>query len=345
MVDSDPSVRESLELLVRSAGWQAEAFGSGQEFLARPRPVVPSCLILDVALPDLNGLELQERIASERPDMPIIFLTGNADIATIVRAMKRGALEYLSKPFDAETLLIGIQRAIKRSEAALARENQLNALRTDYGSLTQREREVMTLVVSGLLNKQVGGELGISEITVKAQSWQRHAKDEGELVRKPDQHGSAASHHALNRDKPRVELTHAIIGQRVYTISVANPAGPPPTRLAPGKPEQGPLAQRPRQTGVPALSVPNFYITGRQPLRPAAVLLAIVAAVLALSLVLYALSHGGHAYSQKDDDDPDQIDTIVLGDPESAPVPAPPGITLAPFTPPFSFVFLAPVAS
>jgi FixJ family two-component response regulator len=168
VVDPDPSVRESLELLVRSAGWQAEAFGSGQEFLARPRPVVPSCLILDVALPDLNGLELQERIASERPDMPIIFLTGNADIATIVRAMKRGALEYLSKPFDAEALLIGIQRAIKRSEAALARENQLHALRTDYGSLTQREREVMTLVVSGLLNKQVGGELGISEITVKA---------------------------------------------------------------------------------------------------------------------------------------------------------------------------------
>src|SRR6202041_1890041 len=134
----------------------------------RPRSVVPSCLILDVTLPDLNGLELQERVASERPDMPIIFLTGIADVAMTVRAMKRGALEFLTKPFDAEALLIGIQQAIKRSEAALGRENQLHALRTDYGSLTQREREVMTLVVSGLLNKQVGGELGISEITVKA---------------------------------------------------------------------------------------------------------------------------------------------------------------------------------
>ena len=168
VVDSDPSVRESLELLVRAAGWRAETFASAQQFLARPRAVVPSCLIMDVTLPDLNGLELQERIASERTDMPIIFLTGTADIATTVRAMKRGALEFLTKPFDAEALLLGIQQAIKRSEAALGRENQLNALRTWYGSLTQREREVMTLVVSGLPNKQVGGELGISEITVKA---------------------------------------------------------------------------------------------------------------------------------------------------------------------------------
>ena len=168
VVDSDPSVRESLELLVRAAGWRAETFASAQQFLARPRSVVPSCLILDVTLPDLNGLELQERIASERTDMPIIFLTGIADIAMTVRAMKRGALEFLTKPFDAEALLIGIQQAIKRSEAALGRENQLHSLRTGYGSLTQREREVMTLVVSGLPNKQVGGELGISEITVKA---------------------------------------------------------------------------------------------------------------------------------------------------------------------------------
>src|ERR1700691_1578219 len=166
--DPAPSVRESLELLVRAAGWRAETFSSAQQFLARPRSVVPSCLILDVTLPDLNGLELQERVASERPDMPIIFLTGIADVAMTVRAMKRGALEFLTKPFDAEALLIGIQQAIKRSEAALGRENQLNALRTWYGSLTQREREVMTLVVSGLQNKQVGGELGISEITVKA---------------------------------------------------------------------------------------------------------------------------------------------------------------------------------
>src|SRR6202453_2299441 len=168
VVDPDPSVRESLELLVRAAGWRAETFASGQQFLARPRSAGPSCLILDVTLPDLNGLELQERVAAERTDMPIIFLTGIADVAMTVRAMKRGALEFLTKPFDAEVLLIGIQQAIKRSKAALGRENQLHALRTDYGSLTQREREVMTVVVSGLLNKQVGGELGISEITVKA---------------------------------------------------------------------------------------------------------------------------------------------------------------------------------
>src|ERR1700735_1762971 len=168
VVDSDASVRESLELLVCAAGWRAETFASAREFLARPRSGFPSCLILDLTLPDLNGLELQERIASERTDMPIIFLTGSADIAMTVRAMKRGALEFLTKPFDAEALLIGIQQAIKRSEAALGRENQLHSLRTVYGSLTQREREVMSLVVSGLLNKQVGGELGISEITVKA---------------------------------------------------------------------------------------------------------------------------------------------------------------------------------
>jgi FixJ family two-component response regulator len=168
VVDSDPSVRESLELLVRAAGWHAETFASACEFLARPRSFVPSCLILDLKLPDLNGLEVQERIASERTDMPIIFLTGELDIAMTVKAMKRGAVEFLTKPFDAEALLIGIRQAIKRSEAALGREKQLHALRSYYGSLTQREREVMTLVVSGLLNKQVGGELGISEITVKA---------------------------------------------------------------------------------------------------------------------------------------------------------------------------------
>ena len=168
VVDSDASVRESLDQLINAAGWRAETFASAQEFLARPRSFVPSCLILDVTLPDLNGLELQERIATERTDMPIIFLTGLADVAMTVRAMKRGALEFLTKPFDAEVLVIAIQQAIRRSEIALGRENQLHALRTVYGSLTQREREVMTLVVSGLPNKVVGGELGISEITVKA---------------------------------------------------------------------------------------------------------------------------------------------------------------------------------
>jgi len=168
VVDSDASVRESLEQLINAAGWRAETFASARDFLDRPRSFVPSCLILDVTLPDLNGLELQERIATERTDMPIIFLTGLADVAMTVRAMKRGALEFLTKPFDAEVLVIAIQQAIRRSEIALGRENQLHALRTVYGSLTQREREVMTLVVSGLPNKVVGGELGISEITVKA---------------------------------------------------------------------------------------------------------------------------------------------------------------------------------
>lgn len=168
VVNHDESVRQSLELLVRTAGWQAEAFGSAQEFLVRPRSLGPSCLILDVTLPDLSGLELQERMAAERSDMPIIFLAAHADIRMTVQAMKRGALEFLTKPFDLEALLNAIRYAIKRSEVALGRENELHTLRAGYRSLTPREREVMTLVVSGLLNKQVGGELGISEITVKA---------------------------------------------------------------------------------------------------------------------------------------------------------------------------------
>ena len=168
VVDDDISVRESLEALISTAGWQAETFASGREFLARPRLRVPSCLILDMTLPDLNGLELQERLASERSDMPIIFLTGCGDIPMTVKAMKRGALEFLTKPFDRDVLLNAIGHAMRRSEAVLGRETELRALRTDFDSLTPREREVMTLVVAGMLNKQVGGELGISEITVKA---------------------------------------------------------------------------------------------------------------------------------------------------------------------------------
>ena len=168
VVDSDISVCESLSLLARNAGLQVETFASAYEFLAHPRPTVPSCLILDVNLPDISGLELQERVAVERSDMPMIFLAGYADIPTTVRAMKRGALEFMTKPFDPDALLNVVRYAIKRSEAMLGREHQLLSLRTDYGSLTPREREVMCLVASGLLNKQVGGELGISEITVKA---------------------------------------------------------------------------------------------------------------------------------------------------------------------------------
>ena len=168
VVDDDVSVRESLELLIRCAGWQPEIFASAQEFLARPRVAVPSCLVLDIGLPDLNGLELQKRIAPDRIDMPIIFITGRGDVPMTVQAMKAGAVEFLTKPFSDDILLTAIQHAIERSQTALGQEAEIQALRDCYASLSRREREVMALVVSGLLNKQVGGELGISEITVKA---------------------------------------------------------------------------------------------------------------------------------------------------------------------------------
>ena len=168
VVDDDVSVRESLELLIRCAGWEPETFASAQEFLARPRPVAPSCLILDVSLPDLNGLDLQKRIAADRTEMPIIFITGHGDVPMTVQAMKAGAVEFLTKPFGDEALLDAIGDAIERSQTALGHEAEIRVLRDCYASLTHREREVMALVVSGLLNKQVGGELGISEITVKA---------------------------------------------------------------------------------------------------------------------------------------------------------------------------------
>lgn len=168
VVDDDISVRESLELLISFAGWQPELFASAQEFLAHPRVPVPNCLILDVSLPDLNGLELQKLIASDRRDMPIIFITGHGDIPMTVQAMKAGAVEFLTKPFDDDVLLSAIQHALERSRAALGKETEIQALRDCYASLTPREREVMKLVVAGLLNKQVGSKLGISEITVKA---------------------------------------------------------------------------------------------------------------------------------------------------------------------------------
>ena len=168
VVDDDISVRESLELLIGSAGWRPETCASAQEFLARPRALVPSCLVLDVSLPGLNGLDLQRRVAAERPDMPIIFITGHGDVPMTVRAMKAGAVEFLTKPLGDEVLLGAIRHAIERSRAALDREAELRALQDCYASLTPRERQVMALVVAGRLNKQVGGELGISEITVKA---------------------------------------------------------------------------------------------------------------------------------------------------------------------------------
>jgi FixJ family two-component response regulator len=168
IVDDDISVRESLELLLQNEGWQPKTFASAQEFLDCPRAVAPSCLVLDVSLPGLDGLELQKRLAVERTDMPIIFITGYGDVPKTVQAMKRGAVEFLTKPFNDEVLLTAIKQALERSRLALAHETEMQELRDRYASLTPRERQVMALVVSGLLNKQVGGELGISEITVKA---------------------------------------------------------------------------------------------------------------------------------------------------------------------------------
>jgi len=168
VVDDDLSVRTSLELLIDSAGWQSETFPSAQAFLHRPRAVGPSCLLLDVSLPDLDGLELQKRVASDRTDMPIIFISGHGDVPMTVRAMKAGAVEFLTKPVAGDALVGAIQQAIEQSRRALDRETAMRELRDRHASLSPRERQVMALVVSGLLNKQVGGELGISEITVKA---------------------------------------------------------------------------------------------------------------------------------------------------------------------------------
>jgi FixJ family two-component response regulator len=168
VVDDDISVRESLESLIRCEGWEPETFASAQEFLDRPRALVPNCLVLDVSLPGLNGLDLQNRIAAERIDMPIIFITGHGDVPMTVRAMKAGAVEFLTKPFSDEVLLNAVRQALEHSRLVLADEAEMQALRDCYASLTPRERQVMALVVTGLLNKQVGGELGISEITVKA---------------------------------------------------------------------------------------------------------------------------------------------------------------------------------
>ena len=168
VVDDDVWVRESLETLIRDEGWQPETFSSAQQFLDRPRALTPSCLVLDISLPGLNGLELQKHVAVERTDMPIIFITGHGDIPMSVGAMKAGAVEFLTKPFNDEVLLTAIRQALERSRLALAQEAEMQELRDRYASLTSREMQVMALVVSGLLNKQVAGELGIAEKTVKA---------------------------------------------------------------------------------------------------------------------------------------------------------------------------------
>jgi FixJ family two-component response regulator len=168
VVDDDVSVRESLEALIRTAGWHTETFESAQEFLDRPRVRAPSCLVLDVALPGLSGLDLQKRLAVERTELPIIFITGYGDVPMTVQAMKGGAVEFLTKPFGDEVLLSAIHHAIDHSRTVLGHEAELQVLRERFASLSPREREVMARVVSGLLNKQVGARLGISEITVKA---------------------------------------------------------------------------------------------------------------------------------------------------------------------------------
>ena len=167
VVDDDVSVRESLEAMIRFAGLRVETYACAQDFLKRSRDRVPSCLVLDVMLPDLSGLDLQNLIAAERTDTPIIFISGYGDVPTTVRAMKAGAVEFLTKPFDDQVLLDAIRHAIERSCAVLSEEAGMQSIRDRYASLTSREREVMALVVTGLLNKQVGGELGICELTVK----------------------------------------------------------------------------------------------------------------------------------------------------------------------------------
>lgn len=197
VVDDDISVRESLDELFHCEGWQSETFASAQEFLDRPRAPVPSCLILDVSLPGLNGLDLQHRIAVERTDMPIIFITGHGDVPMTVRAMKAGAVEFFTKPFSTDVLVSAVRHALERSRLVLGHEMEMQALRDRYASLTPRERQVMSLVVNGLLNKQVGGELSISEITVKAHRGKVMRKMKAEslpdLVKMSERIGSATA--------------------------------------------------------------------------------------------------------------------------------------------------------
>ena len=212
VVDDDVSIREALESLVRARGWVACAFGSAKAFLDSAPAAGPSCLLLDVNLPDLNGLDLQALVARDRPEMPIIVITGHGDVPKSVRAMKAGAVEFLTKPFGEDILLEAVGAALERSRTAVGERAALQVLQDRYASLSQREREVLGLVVSGLLNKQVGGELGISEITVKAHRGRVMSKMQvrslAELVRVSARLGlaSPASHteKAPNRNQRQV---------------------------------------------------------------------------------------------------------------------------------------------
>jgi FixJ family two-component response regulator len=205
VVDADASVRESLQLLIERSGWQPRTFALAKEFLAQPRVAAPTCIVLDVALPGLSGLDLQKLVA-DRTDMPVIFLSGEGDVAMSVQAMKAGAMEFLTKPARADVLVGAIRDALERSRQAMAREESMTSLRESYATLSRREREVMALVVHGLLNKQVGGELGISEITVKAHR--------GQVMRKMQ----ADSLPALVRMAARLELSPA---KRFYPPAAA----------------------------------------------------------------------------------------------------------------------------
>jgi FixJ family two-component response regulator len=200
IVDDDPSVREGLRSLLRSAGWRVETFASAQEFLARPGAEVPCCLILDLQLPGLSGLDLQKRMAEVELEIPIVFLTGHGDIPASVQAMKAGAVEFLTKPFDEEELLQAIREALERDRRDRQRRAEISELRTRYESLTAREQEVMQQVVSGLLNKQVAGELKISEFTVKVHRGQvmrkMHADSLADLVRMAAKLGIRSRNHS-----------------------------------------------------------------------------------------------------------------------------------------------------
>jgi FixJ family two-component response regulator len=210
VVDDNVSFRESLESLIKCGGWHSKTFASAREFLAWPRPVVPSCLVLNVSLPDLNGLDLQKRVAVERPDTPVIFITDQPDVYTSVRAMKAGAVEFLMRPFDDDILLGAVQECLKRSCFALSRDAETRSLRNSYARLSHRERQVMALVVSGLLNKQVGVELGISEITVKAHRGQVMQKMKAEsfaaLVRMAMRLRSEHTRSSLRSDEVSVQF-------------------------------------------------------------------------------------------------------------------------------------------